>query len=575
MYEITAIINDAPILIHNGQDLLTTEKIIDGKITDEKNAISSMTFEIYPNNPVYETIQEYSTKIEVYNTAKGRYEFKGRVLQVSPSMDEDGSVYKSVVCESGLGYLNDSVQPYTPETYYEGDQNRNGLQEFIDLLLENHNSQVEENKRIYRGVVDITAYETTEGIYKGLNYETTWECIKSKLIDVYGGEIQLRETNGVRYLDYKNSIGTTRATMIELSKNMVRASLSPNSSGIITRLIPLGSKLSVTTTETDEDGNVTETTTETEERLTIGSVNGGVDYIEDSTAIMTYSIIYGTHEWDDVSDPNNLLNKAEDWLAANNYIPVTNSIDALDLSQIGLDIDDFVLYDKYPVKNSLIGLDSTLEIVKKVTNINEPYLSSFDMGESVVSQMDSILKNAQQVISAQEKNDKNATEIKNINNSIRVYVDSSVSSAVSQSAESIQASVERATVSKSDYDMFTETVRNILSMDADGTTMLFQTINEAINDVNNSAQTNYNNILKYIRFVDGSIILGKEGNQLTLTIENGQILFKYNGVTKSLWQPNDFEVGNIKVKVNERAQFGNFAFIPRSDGSLSLLKVGG
>lgn len=37
----------------------------------------------------------------------------------------------------------------------------------------------------------------------------------------------------------------------------------------------------------------------------------------------------------------------------------------------------------------------------------------------------------------------------------------------------------------------------------------------------------------------------------------------------------DFHTGNIVVDVNERAQFGNFAAIPRSNGSLSWLKVRG
>lgn len=41
------------------------------------------------------------------------------------------------------------------------------------------------------------------------------------------------------------------------------------------------------------------------------------------------------------------------------------------------------------------------------------------------------------------------------------------------------------------------------------------------------------------------------------------------------WNGTDFYTGNIIVRVTERAQFGNFAFIPRTDGSLSFLKVGG
>ena len=41
------------------------------------------------------------------------------------------------------------------------------------------------------------------------------------------------------------------------------------------------------------------------------------------------------------------------------------------------------------------------------------------------------------------------------------------------------------------------------------------------------------------------------------------------------WDGNDFYTGNIVVRVTERAQFGNLAFVPNEDGSLSFLKVGG
>ena len=51
------------------------------------------------------------------------------------------------------------------------------------------------------------------------------------------------------------------------------------------------------------------------------------------------------------------------------------------------------------------------------------------------------------------------------------------------------------------------------------------------------------------------------------------IQFTKNGQPIGWWDGNDFHTGNIVVEVNERAQFGNFAFTPRSDGSLMLLKV--
>ena len=62
---------------------------------------------------------------------------------------------------------------------------------------------------------------------------------------------------------------------------------------------------------------------------------------------------------------------------------------------------------------------------------------------------------------------------------------------------------------------------------------------------------------------------------MTLELDNDMIKFKKNGVQFGWWDGVDFHTGNIVVEVNERAQFGNFAFVPRSDGSLMFLKVGG
>lgn len=89
---------------------------------------------------------------------------------------------------------------------------------------------------------------------------------------------------------------------------------------------------------------------------------------------------------------------------------------------------------------------------------------------------------------------------------------------------------------------------------------------------------------KYIRFMedengnpsDTAMTIGSGDSAITLEIDNEKgLIFKKNGTEFGSWDGVDFHTGNIVVDVNERAQFGNFAFVPRSDGSLSFLKVGG
>ncbi len=372
MYDVTIQNGNEIITIHDHHSTSTSQKLASGSIVDAENSISSFTFTIYPNNAGYDKLNAYTTLIKVRNTNRSRDDFVGRVLQVSPEMDSSGMVSKTVVCEDRLGFLHDSVQPYADVHHYVGDTSRSGLEEFIDVVLANHNAQVEENKRIYRGTVTVKPFESSNDVTKGLNWQSTFDTIKEKLLNSFGGFIRLRESAGVLYLDYLESVGATRSTTIELGRNMRSASKEVDPSGIVTRLIPLGAKL------VKNDGNGNEV--ETEERLTITNVNEGLNYIESIAYAEQFGIRYGTVIFDDVTDANNLLRKGTDWLAANNGLAISHNVDALDLSLLGLDIDDFVLYDSYPVKNQLIGTNDILKIIKKTTNIIEPQNSSFEMG---------------------------------------------------------------------------------------------------------------------------------------------------------------------------------------------------
>lgn len=567
MYYVTIANDSTEIKIHNETEANTTQKIVGATIVQQKNAIASFSFTIYPNNDGYEMLNPYTTEVKVYNTLKNRYEFIGRVLQVNPSMGSDGLVSKSVVCEDRFAYLCDTVQPFTPERQYEGDDTRNGLQEFIDVILANHNAQVSAEKNIYRGNVTLTTYESSEGVYKGLNYETTMQIITEKLLNVFGGEMRIRESNGVLYLDYAEELGVTRNTSIDLARNMKSASRVIDSTNIITRLIPLGAKMSVD--QTDESGNVT--SVQSEERLTIESVTeGGEIYVQDETAYNLYGEIYGVQTWDDVTDAGNLQTKGAQWLVDNNKINTSHTIEAVDLSLLGMDVDDFQVYDKYPVTNSLIGLNDTLEVIKKTININEPQLSSFDMGDRTKNLSDILVDSDYTIADVIQKINQTETGAKNDINEVYSFINTSTT-AIKQTETDIIASVESVQETTGSLESFSETVRNILQMEADGTTMLFQTINEAIETVAGTEETHYNEILKYIRFEDGSIILGESNNPLTLTIEHDRIAFKQNGVIVAYFSDNKLYVNDGEFQ--NTLQIGNFLIYPRDNGNVSCKMI--
>lgn len=131
-------------------------------------------------------------------------------------------------------------------------------------------------------------------------------------------------------------------------------------------------------------------------------------------------------------------------------------------------------------------------------------------------------------------------------------------------------------VESGEYDEFKQTVSSQLELLADRITMTFSTVSQQVTDVDGDIQTKFNELYKYITFSgENAITIGSSDSSIKLILDNDQILFTKDNVTFGSWDGNNFHTGNIVVDVNERAQFGNFAFLPNSDGSLSFVKVGG
>ena len=147
---------------------------------------------------------------------------------------------------------------------------------------------------------------------------------------------------------------------------------------------------------------------------------------------------------------------------------------------------------------------------------------------------------------------------------------------ITETTEAIILSALESYVQTGIYDEFKQTIETQLSVMADEILLQFTTTNETINNVNGVFSSEFEKLYEYISInqEDGSMTFGSGQNAMTLTLDNDIISFKKNGVQFGWWDGVDFHTGNIVVEVNERAQFGQFAFVPRSDGSLMFLKVG-
>jgi hypothetical protein len=178
---------------------------------------------------------------------------------------------------------------------------------------------------------------------------------------------------------------------------------------------------------------------------------------------------------------------------------------------------------------------------------------------------------------------------------LRDEVDERASS-IARSVSEIKLTVESDYSLKSELDEYKKSAETtFVQTDSEiiiGIESSIEGVQEGVGAINEKLQ-------KHFEFGDTGLIIkaGIEGDDegddgtgdttvpqnAILRLDNGIIAFYVGEFVpddpeinrRSWWDKDNFNVGNIVVNLDERAQFGNFAFIPREGGSLDFLKVGG
>ena len=344
---------------------VSTENRIKGTIKQGINTINTFTFSILPNNVGYDLIKTFKTLITVLNTKTNKYEFIGRVLTSSNAMDSNGLISKTFVCESELAYLLDTYQSYK-------ELHDISVRGYLESLIQAHNTNTDTSKRFVVGEVNVT--DSNNSLYRYIANESTKKNIDDDLIGKLGGEIQVRYENNTRYLDYLTEIGKTCDTQIRLAKNLKDITQDIDLNGYCNRLVVLGAKLE------DKKNQNKEKETDTDYRVTIESVNNGLKYIDDPESIAKYGIIQGQVIFDDVKEAKNLLAKGQKHLLSQRLM-VSNKVNALDLSLIGIDIDSFEVGNYYPLIHEFLGIDEVVRVVEKSISIENPNVTTITLGD--------------------------------------------------------------------------------------------------------------------------------------------------------------------------------------------------
>ena len=520
-------------------------KIYNPKVKLALNKVGEFTFSIYPSHAYFNQLQKIKSIITVYQNDK--LIFKGRILDFEQGFYNE----KQVICESELAFLIDSIQrPYT----YTG-----SISGFLQMLIDNHNVQVDLNKQFTLG--NITVTDSNDYINRSdTEYSTTWDLINSSLINSLGGYIVARHENNTMYLDYltEDDFNILNNQGIEFGKNLLHVSKAAKGSDIATIIVPVGA----TPEESDTPITIKDLADDT-----TSDIQKVDDYIFNQAEINKYGKITKTIKFDDVTLADNLLKKAKAYYAALRNDKVTITLNAADMAAIDDDLNHFALGTKIYVKSTYHGLDDyflidtlDIELLKPSNNklvVGKSYDTFTEASASNSKSLDSVVK----IVTS--NNETTNTKIAETYQQLLTSIEASASEISMHVAENFYT--------KDDYDQLISSISTEFTQTKEEFNFQFNQFYQDLEAVSSNTEAQFESISKYIRFVDGNIILGEDGNELILRIQNDRISFFESNVEVAYLSNNKLYVTDGEYL--NSLKLGKFAFIPRSNGNLSFKKI--
>lgn len=522
--------------------------LINPVLTVELNKSGEFTFQIANNHVYYDKIINKKSCIEIYQD--GEWLWSGRPIGINTAL----KLVKTVTCEGELSYLHDSNQRIAE--YHDM-----SVKDYFTTLINKHNAMVDESKRFTVGNVTVT--DSNDSLYRYSNYEDTFDTIQDKLIDRLGGYLITRHVDGVRYIDYVESYPYITNQIIEIGSNIIDLSLEESSADTISALIPLGKKL----TEISEESPQEESTGE--ERLTIESVNNGLDYIVNDDAVSRIGMVFGTVTFDDVTDPYNLLAKGYEELTDRIYNTLVISLNIFDRSFIDKTMAAFKLGASVIANSPKHGLQHKQMMISKMQiSLVDVSKSKIEIGvtkksltSDIADSNNSFDTKVETIVSDYVKNEEITVIRPQINE---------VKSLIEQTADSIRSEVSTEYLKVEEKTEIYNYISSQILQESDRITISFR---DEITSVQNDIVTNQQNIDKYIRFSAEGIELGDELSPFKVKISNVKISFYQNGQEVAYISNNKLYI--TQALFMQKSTIGNensgyYTWVIRSNGNMSL-----
>lgn len=347
----------------------------------ELNKAGQFTFKIMQDHPRVNDIKILKSEIKVVDE-RGNLRFLGR--PISDSIDFYN--IHTFVCEGALAYLNDVVlRPFFK--FVSASTGLEAIKGQLTKIVDLYNYYASPSKRKMRvGAVTVTK-PNYNGISHGFalnEYMTVMEYIQTKMLDIYGGIIQVsvgydNETaEEFIKLDYLADITGTGTQGITFAQNLIDIVTGTNGSSICTAVIPIGKDESGNTVKIDSiaDGAKSETISKTG------------DYIYSPDAVSRYGHIARVVNFDGTTDADVLLNTAMDYFVLARTIHSKTTLTAVDLYYAtGFDVPSFRVGEVIPITSAphqaIHGFNNTALIRKLSINLLNPSESKLEVETTI------------------------------------------------------------------------------------------------------------------------------------------------------------------------------------------------
>lgn len=369
MYQITL---DNEFIFGTGVYARPSYDIISPKLLLEVNTAGSFTFTVYPKHPHYNSITELTSYVEI--TMKGNVLFRGRVISIQRGFYNE----KYVVCEGCLAYLMDTIQ--RPYDFMSGD-NHTTPEELFRFFIDRHNGLVDKKRRFIIG--DITVTDPNDYIVRAdSTYLNTWDSVCQKLIEGFGGILQVRyETDG-NYIDYLTSSSDISSQTIEFGKNLIDIKQTENADEIATVIVPVGMEM----------GESRATISILPDEETDDLCKKG-DKVYSKKGIEKYGYIEKSIIYDDIAFPTYLVRNAKSLLISSLNISESVELSAADLSAVNVGMESFRLGGLVKVKSKPHDIERQFVVNRLEIDLMNPKSNRLTLGsmsDSITSQISGV-----------------------------------------------------------------------------------------------------------------------------------------------------------------------------------------